>query len=102
TKKESRRKEDAMEQTTNIRSWVEVSPESHFPIQNLPYGVFYRASDPTKKATIGVAIGDFILDLAQVTAEGLFDGPLLKGSTVFNEVSFYSIYLFIYFFICFN
>ena len=31
-----------MDPTTDpaLRSWVPVAPESHFPIQNLPYGVF--------------------------------------------------------------
>ena len=24
----------------NLRSFLRVAPESHFPIQNLPYGVF--------------------------------------------------------------
>src|SRR5256885_1641513 len=27
-----------------LRSWLSVPPESHFPIQNLPYGVFRRRS----------------------------------------------------------
>ena len=26
-----------------LRSWVEVPANSHFPIQNLPYGAFIRA-----------------------------------------------------------
>ena len=28
-----------------LRSWVPVPADSHFPIQNLPYGVFYRHRD---------------------------------------------------------
>jgi fumarylacetoacetase len=43
-----------------------------FPIQNLPYGVFRRRGDTD--ATIGVAIGDRILDLRRSAASGLFDG----------------------------
>jgi len=53
------------------QSWVEVAPESHFPLQNLPYGVFYRRQDTEQKPTIGVAIGDQILDLAVVAHTGL-------------------------------
>ncbi len=43
-----------------------------FPIQNLPYGVFRRTSE-TGAATLGVAIGDRILDLRGAAAAGLFD-----------------------------
>ncbi len=44
-----------------LRSWVPVAAESHFPIQNLPYGVFRR---PGERARVGVAIGDQVLDLS--------------------------------------
>ena len=37
-------------------SWISVTPDCHFPIQNLPYGVFSTASQPQHR--IGVAIGD--------------------------------------------
>jgi fumarylacetoacetase len=43
-----------------------------FPIQNLPYGVLRRSADTD--ATIGVAIGDRILDLRRSAEGGLFDG----------------------------
>ena len=46
---------------TTLRSWVPVPQDSHFPIQNLPYGVFRRPDSPA--AHIGVAIGNLILDL---------------------------------------
>jgi fumarylacetoacetase len=46
-----------------LRSFVEVAPDSDFPIQNLPYGVF-STDDAGKR--VGVAIGDFVLDLAEV------------------------------------
>ena len=44
-------------------SWVESAGQSstEFPLQNLPFGVFLTAEDPTPH--IGVAIGDQILDL---------------------------------------
>ena len=44
-----------------LLSFVDVSPESHFPLQNLPYGIF---RPPDGKARAGVAIGDLVLDLA--------------------------------------
>ncbi|KAK7469945.1 hypothetical protein BaRGS_00036049 [Batillaria attramentaria] len=55
---------------------------SHFPTQNLPYGVFSTAADPRHR--IGVAIGDQILDLSAV--KSLFDGPILsKRQNVLDE-----------------
>ncbi len=60
-------------------SWVPVAPESHFPIQNLPYGVFRRRDDPARR--IGVAIGDRVLDLTALAEHRLLDGvPLDRGN----------------------
>jgi fumarylacetoacetase len=49
----------------DARSWVQSanSPDTDFPIQNLPYGVFESAKGFPR---IGVAIGDQVLDLAGV------------------------------------
>lgn len=58
-----------------MMSFVEVSPDSHFPIQNLPYGVFSTNDNPQHR--IGVAIGDKILDISVV--KHLFNGPALNG-----------------------
>ncbi|XP_023325158.1 fumarylacetoacetase [Eurytemora carolleeae] len=65
-------------------SWVHVSQSSHFPIQNLPYGVFSTSENPTHR--IGVAIGDQILDLSKISH--LFSGPQLsKHQDVFKETT---------------
>ncbi|MDH3729495.1 MAG: fumarylacetoacetase [Acidimicrobiia bacterium] len=53
-----------------LGSWVPVPPESQFPIQNLPYGIFRRPGD---RARAGVAIGNRILDLDVIAEAGLFD-----------------------------
>jgi fumarylacetoacetase len=66
----------------SLRSFVPVSPESHFPIQNLPYGVFRRR--PAGDARIGVAIGDQVLDLSVLQEVGLLDGQHVSGR-VFAE-----------------
>jgi fumarylacetoacetase len=52
-------------------SWVEsANGHPHFPIQNLPLGVFSKdGGDPR----IGVAIGEMILDLRGLAAAGLVD-----------------------------
>jgi hypothetical protein len=69
-----------------LRSFVEVAAGSHFPIQNLPFGVFRRRGSPPQAPLPPVAIGDFALDLATVADAGLFDGPALSGSPCFHQV----------------
>lgn len=54
-----------------LRSFVPVGPDSHFPIQNLPYGVFRWKGETDQH--IGVAIGDYVLDLGCVVEAGLLD-----------------------------
>jgi fumarylacetoacetase len=54
-----------------LRSFVTVSPESHFPIQNLPYGLFRWRGEADRH--IGVAIGNSILDLGCLVEAGLLD-----------------------------
>ena len=55
----------------SLRSFIPVGAASDFPIQNLPYGVFSTSASPAPR--VGVAIGDTILDLAVLEAEGLID-----------------------------
>lgn len=43
-----------------LSSWVNVSKNSDFPIQNLPFGIFSVKGDSPR---VGVAIGDQIVDL---------------------------------------
>jgi fumarylacetoacetase len=52
-----------------LRSFVDVAPESHFPLENLPFGVF-KPGDGA--ARVGVAIGDQILDLSVLEEQGKF------------------------------
>ncbi|KAL9958442.1 hypothetical protein ACROYT_G035454 [Oculina patagonica] len=55
-------------------SFIQVSPENHFPIQNLPYGIFSTSDNPRHR--IGVAIGEYVLDLSEIS--DLFTGPLMS------------------------
>ena len=57
-----------------LRSWVDSanSPGHAFPIQNLPFGVFRRAGS-TLPFRGGVAIGDWIVDLAAACDRGAFE-----------------------------
>ncbi|XP_073029788.1 fumarylacetoacetase-like [Primulina eburnea] len=66
-----------------LKSFVEVQPGSHFPIQNLPFGVF--KPEPISEPRPGVAIGDYVLDLSIISSAGLFDGKFLKNSDCFNQ-----------------
>jgi len=68
-----------------MQSFIPVAADSHFPLQNLPYAVF-RPS-PGQRPRIGVAIGDFVLDLAVLEEAGLFDGPQLRDRLVFHQES---------------
>jgi fumarylacetoacetase len=62
-----------MDPTNNpaLRSWVPVPPDSHFPIQNLPYGAFCRCDNDVPE--IGVAIGEYVLSLNELAEAGLLD-----------------------------
>lgn len=63
-------------------SFIAVTTDSHFPIQNLPYGVF--STSDNLRHRIGVAIGDQILDLSIVKT--LFTGPVLsQHQDVFDQ-----------------
>lgn len=53
----------------SAKSWVRVDPESHFPIQNLPFGV---ASLGEGVQTLVTRIGEFAVDIL-----GLIDGGVL-------------------------
>uniref|UniRef100_A0A5B7C1W2 Fumarylacetoacetase n=1 Tax=Davidia involucrata TaxID=16924 RepID=A0A5B7C1W2_DAVIN len=66
-----------------LKSFIDVHSDSHFPIENLPYGVF--KPEPDSEPRPGVAIGDYVLDLSVIACAGLFDGPILKGSDCFNQ-----------------
>lgn len=53
-----------------LKSWIEVKPGSDFPIQNLPFGIF-KTTDTTPR--VGVAIGEYIIDISVVANSGLLD-----------------------------
>ncbi|MEA1787357.1 fumarylacetoacetase [Arenibacter sp. GZD96] len=56
------------------QSWLPVSPNSDFPIQNIPFGVFLTRDDVI---TIGTRIGDYAIDLGALHQLGYFkDIPL--------------------------
>ncbi|MBT8429057.1 MAG: fumarylacetoacetase [Gammaproteobacteria bacterium] len=83
--------------TTLLRSWIESAntPETDFPLNNLPYGAFVHESG---ERHCGVAIGDMILDVSdlelnghfeftetQVFANGTWNGFMALGSNVWSD-----------------
>lgn len=63
------------------QSWIESANggATDFPLENMPYGVF---STDGRTRRCGVAIGDFVLDVAAVEAEGVI---ALPGGPFLNE-----------------
>jgi len=53
-----------------MKSFIEVSPESDFPIQNLPYGIFSTKKTPSPR--VGTRIGDWVVDLSMLDDDNLF------------------------------
>lgn len=66
------------------RSFVPVPTDSHFPIQNLPYGVFRPRSGGA--ARVGVAIAGNVLDLSELANHHLLD-VVAEGKHVFSQGS---------------
>jgi len=52
-----------------LKSFVAVAADSHFPIQNLPFGIFSTTAKPVPR--VGMAIGDLVLDLAMLEQRSL-------------------------------
>jgi fumarylacetoacetase len=67
-----------------LKSFIDVPAESHFSIQNLPFGVFRpREGGPR----IGVALGDQVVDLAVLEEKGHFRSAEFSNGKVFARDS---------------
>lgn len=66
-----------------LKSWVEIDPLSDFSIQNLPFGIF---STSNLQPRVGVALGEYIIDLVALSQLGFFQ-PLLIDEHVFEKDS---------------
>jgi fumarylacetoacetase len=69
----------------SLKSWIDSAndPASDFPIQNLPFGVFSNDANPARRA--GVAIGEWIVDLAVLEQAGLLTTPDVFGKPRLND-----------------
>jgi len=68
-----------------MKSFIPVSADSHFPIQNLPYGVFKLKVG--SKPSVGAAIGEYVLDLSILEHKGIFRKTNLGDKIVFESGS---------------
>ena len=70
----------------NLKSWIESanSPAADFPIQNLPFCVFRRA-ETYEDVRIGIAIGDFVLDVYGCYQAGLFEDDSIRIAVAADE-----------------
>lgn len=68
-----------MDPTTDptIKSFIAVADDSHFPIQNLPFGIF--SPTPREEPRVGIRIGDQVLDLSVLQDCGLLDSARLPA-----------------------
>ncbi len=64
-----------------LQSFIQVTPESDFPIQNLPYGIFSHGPDAAPR--VGVALGEWVVDLAVLEANGFLE--IKAGEYYFNQ-----------------
>lgn len=66
------------------KSWIDVAPNSHFPIQNLPFCSY--ASERCPHGSIAVRIGDSLIDLYELCHANLLSGVDDHFSCDFQEV----------------
>ena len=68
----------------NLTSFIDIATDSDFSIHNLPYGIFSDAKDGAgnNNRRAGVAIGEQVLDLSVLEAEGLLS---LAGGPYFDQ-----------------
>jgi fumarylacetoacetase len=67
-----------------LRSFIEIRSDSHFPLENLPFGVFQPKEG---KPRMGVAIGDLIADLPVLAELGHFRSSEFQDRKVFSQDS---------------
>ena len=60
-----------------------IQNDAPFSIDTLPYGIFRPAPGAPPRA--GVAVGEWVLDMAVLEQAGLFSGPALRGRQVFAQ-----------------
>lgn len=65
----------------SLISFIEISADSDFTLHNLPYGAFSETATGPRR--IGVALGEWVIDLAALEQRQLLDLP--EGTQYFNQ-----------------
>jgi len=66
-----------------MQTFLDIDPDSHFSVHNLPYGVFRpKRGGP---ARIGVAVGEYVLDLAVLDEAALLAPSFASGKKIFHR-----------------
>ena len=66
-----------------MKSWIEVTPESDFPIENIPFGVCRdKISGKVRCAT---RIGNYVIDLNELADLGYLNGLGIGDMRVFKN-----------------
>ncbi|MEL6254968.1 MAG: fumarylacetoacetase [Bacteroidota bacterium] len=64
-----------------LLSWLEIAPDSDFSIYNLPFGIFSKGK---KGPRVGIAIGDYVLDMYKLAKSGVF-ADIIVDPKVFKK-----------------
>ena len=67
--------------THRLKSFVEIDPNSDFPLENLPYGIFSDPHNPKSRAC--TALGEWVVDLAVLEQNGYLKCE--HGQDYFNQ-----------------
>ena len=62
----------------NIKSWIDYPSNTHFPIQNLPFGIFSNHDNTRRVCTI---IGDTVIAVSYTHLDVYKRQPGTNGST---------------------
>ena len=63
-----------------MKTFIDYHEDCHFPIENLPYGIFSSSDNITPRA--GCAIGDLVLDLSLMETERLLNTNYFSNSSL--------------------
>ena len=66
----------------DLESWIDVSEDSDFPIQNIPFGVIKTKNNKIRCAT---RIGNYVIDLYEVASYGYFDDLGIDDLRIFKN-----------------
>jgi len=65
------------------KSWLDIPPENHFPLNNIPFGVFKK---PFQDSHCATRVGDHVIDLNVLANAGIFNNTqFLSNGACFRE-----------------